>query len=188
MIGEITFTGAPTYGSGRTGFVHFAPVNHPPDCSAVHPTPSSLWPPNHKLVKVELAGATDPDGDPVAIEVGTVTQDEPVHQKSRHKGASRAAPDAFKKSGRPAVVFLRAERRGGGDGRVYRIAFTATDGAGGSCTGEVTVGVPRKRAGAAVDSSPPSYDSLAWQPHGHRGDDDDDDDRDERDRHGRGRR
>ena len=39
-------------------------------------------------------------------------------------------------------VFVRAERSGKGDGRVYRIAFTGSDGKGGECTGSVTVGVP----------------------------------------------
>ena len=48
-----------------------------------------------------------------------------------------------------------------GDGRVYRIAVTATDSHGASCTGTATMGVPRHKRRPAVDSAPPSYDSLA---------------------------
>ena len=44
----------------------------------------------------------------------------------------------------------------GGNGRVYRISFTADDGNGGSCTGEVLVSVPKSQGkkGAAVDDGP----------------------------------
>ena len=64
--------------------------------------------------------------------------------------------------GQAHVVRLRADARdSGGDGRVYRIAFRATDGNGGECAGVAQVTVPRHRHRPAVDSAPPSYDSLA---------------------------
>jgi hypothetical protein len=135
QIGEIAFPGPPTY--DHTAVIHFAPVNHPPDCTAVHAAPSTLWPPNGKLVRVTLAGATDPDGDPAVVMVKSVTQDEPVR---------RALPDAVIPN-EPGAVLLRAKRRGSGDGRVYRIAFEATDGVGGSCEGTTTVAVPHDRHG-----------------------------------------
>jgi hypothetical protein len=46
---------------------------------------------------------------------------------------------------------VRAERVGSGNGRVYHVSFTATDELGLSCSGEVTVGVPRSRHGTPVD-------------------------------------
>ncbi len=123
--------------------------NRPPDCSHVTATPDTLWPPNHKLVPLSLSGATDPDGDQVTLTISGVTQDEPT-------GSS---PDAVLG---PASndVSLRPERDGSGDGRVYRIAFKATDGRGGECTGTATVVVPHDHGSAAVNSAPPSYDSL----------------------------
>jgi hypothetical protein len=59
-------------------------------------------------------------------------------------------------------VFLRAERSETGDGRVYRVSFTGSDGLGGSCSGTVTVGVPKNMGAGAtpVDSAPPSFDSF----------------------------
>ena len=122
--------------------------NRPPDCSTVRATPASLGAPNHRLITVTISGGTDPDGDQVDLEITGVTQDEPV----------TGPPDAVATSV-PHRVRLRAERDPHGDGRVYRIAFEATDGRGGTCTGFATAGV-RKGSQAPVDSAPPSYDSF----------------------------
>jgi dipeptidyl aminopeptidase/acylaminoacyl peptidase len=126
------------------------PVNRAPDCSAVRATRASLWAPTHKLVTVRIFGAVDPDGDPVGLAVTGVTQDEPTG----------AAPDAAA-GATPAELRLRAERNPRGDGRVYRIAFEATDGRGGECAGTAKVRVPHDRGHPARDSAPPSYDSFA---------------------------
>jgi hypothetical protein len=123
-------------------------ANQPPDCSGVSPSSGVLWPPNGKLHDVRLSGATDPDGDPVTLTVTGVTQDEPV---GRGGDAARGASSDH--------VLLRAARSGGDDGRVYQVAFSASDGEA-TCTGVVKVSVPHSRARAAVDSAPPSYDSL----------------------------
>jgi hypothetical protein len=54
----------------------------------------------------------------------------------------------------PNQVWLRAERSGTGDGRVYWVAFLVTDGLGGQCTGVAQVGVPHDQGGhsSPVDS------------------------------------
>lgn len=46
---------------------------------------------------------------------------------------------------------MRAERAGKGNGRVYHIRFTADDGHGGGCTGEVLVGVSHNKKDTPVD-------------------------------------
>ena len=56
------------------------------------------------------------------------------------------------------TVLLRAERDGSGDGRVYRIHFTASD-LEGSSAGVVTVTVPHSKRSIAVDSGM-AYDST----------------------------
>jgi hypothetical protein len=106
-----------------------------------------LWPPNHKLVLVTLSGATDADGDPVAITIVGVTQDEPVRDNPLDR------PDALI-GAVGGSVWLRAERQGNGDGRVYRISYMASDGKGGTCGGVVVVGVPHDLGARsiAVDS------------------------------------
>jgi Bacterial Ig domain len=122
-----------------------AAINRPPDCSTATASPSSLWPPNHKLRLVTVAGVTDPDGDPVTISITGVTQDEPLNGTGDGNTSPDAAPGPSSNQ-----VLLRSERRGAGDGRVYRISFTASDGRGGTCRGTVFVGVPHDRGGGST--------------------------------------
>ena len=102
---------------------------------------------------VNINGVTDPDGDPVTIVATSVRQDEPT--TGQGQGAGNTFTDA---SLTPLAV--RSERNGNpktpGDGRVYHIAFTATDASDNSCTGEVTVCVPhdRRRGAHCVDGGP----------------------------------
>ena len=70
------------------------------------------------------------------------------------KGSGKTSPDGQGVGTSTAEV--RAERVGGGNGRVYRISFTADDGNGGSCSGEVLVRVPKsqgKKASAVDDGA-----------------------------------
>jgi hypothetical protein len=136
-------------------FVETVTINRPPDCKKLAANPPSLWPPNHKFVTVTVSGS-DPDGDPVTVTVTGVTQDEPLNGL----GDGDTSPDAASVSGHPNQVKLRAERSGTGDGRVYKVAATATDGTD-RCSGTAIVGVPHDQSGPpAVDSSPPSYNSF----------------------------
>ena len=107
------------------------PVNRAPGCAAVRATPNELWPPNKRLRRVTLTGATDPDRDTVGLTVTDVTHDE-----------GDAAGD-WLRGGRSADVLLRAARDPHGDGRLYTISFEATDEHGASCAGEAAVEVPR---------------------------------------------
>ncbi len=133
--------------SAGPDFVQTVNLNRPPDCKTLAAKPASLWPPNHKFVTVTLSGS-DPDGDPVTVTVGGVTQDEPLNGL----GDGDTSPDAAWVTGHSEQVKLRAERSGKGDGRVYRITVTLTSGAD-KCTGTVNVGVPHDQSGpAAVDS------------------------------------
>jgi dipeptidyl aminopeptidase/acylaminoacyl peptidase len=134
-------------------FPDWQPLKRAPDCSKVRAAPDSI---EHavrpRFVPVALSGASGSDA--VSIRIDGVTQDEPVTSEG-----DPTSPDA--QSG-PAAdqVQLRAERNPRGDGRVYRLSFTASDGQGGSCAGTATVSVPRHRDEPAVDSAPPSYDSF----------------------------
>ena len=129
--------------------------NHPPDCGAVKANPDRLWPPNHRMQSVLVAGARDPDGDDLTTVITGVTQDEPVE---RFLGLE-ITPDA-QIGVKPGEVSLHAERDASRDGRVYRIAFTVTDVHAASCSGVARVGVPPSAHATAVDSGA-SYNSLA---------------------------
>jgi len=127
------------------------PPNTAPDCSGVQPSPSRLWSPNHKFRLVSLVGASDPDGDALSYEVRSVTQDEPVLRGVDARGGELSNQ-----------VWLRAERLGKGDGRVYRIEYLAQDGHGNACDGTAKVVVPHDRAHPAALDSGGSFDSFGF--------------------------
>ena len=95
---------------------------------------------------------------PVAITATSVRQDEIV--KGNGLGSGNTDPDATL-----SPLAVRAERNGNpktpGDGRVYHIGFTASDGNGGTCTGTALVCVPhdQRPTGVCIDGGP-LYDSL----------------------------
>jgi hypothetical protein len=123
-------------------------TNTPPGCSAVIATPDMLWPPNHKFRLVTLSGATDPDGDSLTYTITSVTQDEPVFGHGDTGPDAKSGPTSDSRRSRPTGsrrVYLRAERRGNGTGRLYFIAFTVTDGHRHICERSVTVTVPHDR-------------------------------------------
>jgi predicted extracellular nuclease len=125
-------------------------LNAPPNCSGAFASPDTLWPVNHQMVAIEILGVTDPDGDPITITIDSIFQDEPVNGL----GDGDTAPDGAGIG--TSTAWVRAERDGRGNGRVYHIFFTATDSYGNSCSGKVLVSVPKNlgRNGAAVDDGP----------------------------------
>jgi hypothetical protein len=119
--------------------------------------PNVLWPPNHKFRLVSMSGITGPDGAPVDVSVVTVTQDEPLNGL----GDGDTSPDA-KRGPTATQVYVRSERSGLSDGRVYRIDYWAVDAKGGVCIGATSVGVPHDmgQGSTPIDSAPPSYNSF----------------------------
>jgi hypothetical protein len=133
---------------------HFISIeNRPPDCSGAYASRQTLWPPNHKFVAIEVLGVVDPDGNEVSIVIDTIFQDEPVNDV----GDGNTSPDGRGIGADTAGV--RAERQGPGNGRVYRIGFTAYDGCDGTCTGEIEVGVPHDKKDVPIDDGT-VYDST----------------------------
>jgi hypothetical protein len=110
-------------------------TSRPLACESATASADMLWPPNGSLRPVQILGVTDPDNHAVAIAITGVTQDEPV----KGPGSGNTAPDAVIQGN---TALLRVERAGSGNGRVYRVAFQAGDGAGNTCGGAVLVRVP----------------------------------------------
>jgi hypothetical protein len=147
-------------GSGSDSLV-IEVLNRPPDCSAASPSIDIIWPADHKFVPVNVLGVTDPEQDEIAITIERIYQDEPVDTY----GDGSFTPDGQGVGTDTAEV--RAERAGTkkvpGNGRVYHIGFSADDGHGGSCSGEVLVGVPHDIKDTPVDEGA-LYDSTALAP------------------------
>ena len=101
----------------------------PPTITSVSASPSTLWPPNHKMVDVTINySATDNCGPPTS-KISGVTSNEPI------SSSDYAILDAHH-------VNLSADRLGSGNGRIYTIALTCTDSSGNSSSQSVMVTVP----------------------------------------------
>jgi hypothetical protein len=129
----------------------------PPVCSEAVPSIATLWPPNHVFVAVEVLGVNDPEGDSVEITIDGILQDEAVDAP----GSGSTSRDG--RGVGTGTAEVRAERACGGNGRVYHITFTADDGDGGTCSGEVLIGVPKSRWHTPVDDGA-LYDSTVVIP------------------------
>jgi hypothetical protein len=100
-------------------------------------TPSTLWPPNGKLVPVDVAVTVSDDTAGSAgfvLSTATVTRGDPERDIV---GFDTGTPDD---SG-----FLRAERGGNERERVYSLTYTAHDLAGNAAGCEARVVVPHDR-------------------------------------------
>jgi len=137
-LGTHVLTLNATDNSGNTGTdtVNVTVVDTTPPELTVSLSPDSLWPPNHKYVQVEATVTAEDAGDPApTITLVSVTSNEP----DNGQGDGNTVND---------IVIIdcynfefRAERSGGGVGRVYTITYQATDAAGNSIQASATVTV-----------------------------------------------
>jgi probable HAF family extracellular repeat protein len=104
----------------------------PPVIAGAVADPSTLWPPNGKVVTVSVAYEATDEGGAVTCDLG------PVAANERITADDWAVVD-------PHHVRLRAERSGAGTGRLYTIPITCTDPSGNSTRAETVVQVPHDR-------------------------------------------
>ena len=123
-------------------------VTVPPTCEDAYPSEDILWPPNHKFVSVGILGVEDACGEPTTITIDSIFQDEPINGL----GDGDTAPDGAGLG--TSTAELRVERSGTDNGRVYHVAFTATDERGVTCEGLVKVGVPHDKKDTPIDGGP----------------------------------
>ncbi|HXI22791.1 MAG TPA: immunoglobulin-like domain-containing protein [Pyrinomonadaceae bacterium] len=116
-----------------------------------------LWSPNHNYVTFSVsdfvASVTDSCDTSLVLNgvvISKVTSDE----LENSDGDGNTLNDIVIAAGCKSVQ-LRAERAGGGDGRVYTIYFQVTDASGNVGTATATVTVPlSQESGPAIDSEP----------------------------------
>lgn len=117
-------------------------VDDEPPVLAPTASRTTLWPPNHQMVPVNVMSNIIENGSgPVSL-VASVTSNEPANGL----GDGDTSPDWELQSinqGTGAIaLLLRAERAGTGSGRIYTITLTATDAAGNVGQAQVMVLVP----------------------------------------------
>jgi hypothetical protein len=120
----------------------------PPEIS-VSVTPTVLWPPNHKMVEVvpTVTVVDNCDPNPV-VELTSITMNEGESENTFDldfdvdPSVGYVGDDIKIESEK---IFLRAERAGNSDGRVYTITYRVTDMWGNSSTASTTVIVPHNQ-------------------------------------------
>jgi TolB protein len=113
-----------------------ATVRHvrPPTITRVTATPSVLWPPNSKTVRVSVEVGASDDSDPApACRITGVTSNELIGGTAWQIIA-------------PLTVDLRAERFGQGTGRIYTLSVVCTNSSELSSTTTVPVTVPHDQS------------------------------------------
>ena len=106
-----------------------------PPAVTVEVSPSTLWPPNGKMVpvRVSLSVQDDEDSNPLVV-LESITCDDGCDASQDVVGAAYGTDDR--------EFSLRAKRSGGGSGRTYTITSSATNAAGGVATDTAAVVVP----------------------------------------------
>jgi len=135
---QITYAVSDGYNTSSVTRTVYVVDTTPPVMSAVSPDPSVLWPPNHQFITVRLSYSfTDNSG--AAVCSAGVLSNEPVNGT----GDGDTAPD-WQVVNRTTVQ-LRAERAGGGSGRVYTVIVTCRGASGNAAAKSTMVNVPKSK-------------------------------------------
>lgn len=105
--------------------------------------PTQLWPPNHKLVPIQVSVVSTDNCPGVSYVLTDVISNEPENGVAD----GNTAPDITNAEvGSMDLEFsLRSERAGNGDGRVYTLSYTAKDGSNNEAEDEATVEVAKSK-------------------------------------------
>jgi len=137
---RVEYTVADTAGNRAVATRDISVVDSIPPALTVTATPSVLWPPNHKMVSVELAVTVSDRCDPrPTFRLIQASSNEPANAS----GDGNTSTDIIAAVGAATTtVQLRAERQGGGSGRTYALTYAATDASNNQRTGSASVIVP----------------------------------------------
>jgi hypothetical protein len=139
----VSVTATDACGAQTNDFAEAVVVDDTPPEITVALDPSTLWPPNHKLVPIQATVVASDNCPGVSFALAGLTSDEPENGL----GDGDTAPDIVDAVlGTPDLEFsLRSERAGGGDGRTYTATYTAGDGSGNEAEASGTVKVPKSQ-------------------------------------------
>lgn len=105
----------------------------------------TLWPPDHKIVPIHVTvEASDAMSGLQSVVLTSITSNEPSdgsgdgHTSNDIQGAEYGTNDTD--------FYLRAERSGNSDGRIYTVIYTATDKAGNVTVATATITVPHDQS------------------------------------------
>lgn len=134
-ITTITFFGTDNAGNIESAHTLTIQLDKTPPTVACSASPNVLWPPNNKLVSVNLSvTVSDALSGPAGFTLVSVTNNEPDSGQGDVQGFVTGTAST---SGQ-----LRATRLGSGTGRVYTLTYSGSDKAGNTASCTTTVAVP----------------------------------------------
>ncbi len=114
-------------------------LDNTPPVLTLSVTPDVLWPPDHQMVEItaKVSATDDRDPDP-EVDLVSITSNEDQNDL----GDGNTESDIVVENG---TIYLRAERSGLGNDRIYTITYRARDAAGNTSTASATVTVPHDK-------------------------------------------
>jgi hypothetical protein len=109
---------------------------------ALRSSASILWPPNRRMVPVQVAAAARDACGPVTVVLVSATSSEPDDAPGPGDGGTTGDISGAAIGTPDFDLGLRAERDASGPGRTYTLTYRATDAAGNATTATVTILVP----------------------------------------------
>lgn len=135
-------------GNEATAVVGMINIDSTPPSATCEATPALLWPANHRLVAVRaIVDVTDLLSGPAGFVLVSAASSEPDDASGGGDGATTGDVQGFAPLSADTEGWVRAERAGGGTGRVYTLTYQGTDRAGNLvlCTPAVVVPPDRGR-------------------------------------------
>jgi hypothetical protein len=127
-------------GATDTDTVTVTVVDTTPPVVSLRMSPDRIWPPNHKMKTVQaILNIQDCDSAP-RVQLVSVTSNEPDNGLGDGDTSNDIAGASLGTDDRSVQV--RAERAGGGSGRVYTFTYRVTDASGNATTVSANVTVP----------------------------------------------
>jgi len=166
---QVTLVVTDAAGQQATAASAVVVVDTAPPALAVGVAPTSLWPPNHRMVEVQAQVVVADVCGAATFELVSVVSNEP--DDAPGEGDGRTLGDVAGAGEVPGdtTFLIRAERSATGDGRIYTATYRATDASGNTRTAAATVVVPLTRNGVSepliqTAEEGPAGTLLAWAP------------------------
>jgi hypothetical protein len=138
----ITLTVDDGHGATATDTVVVTVVDQTaPVIASATASPNALWPPNHAMraVAIGVVATDNCDAAPIC-RIASATSNEPTNGR----GDGNTTPDVALTGS--LTLDARAERAGGGSGRVYTVGVACVDVAGNTSSTDVPITVPKSQA------------------------------------------
>jgi len=167
---QVTFTATDASGNTANCTIPIVVRDTTPPALTLTSSPSVLWPPNHRMVPVQVGWQVSDACDPAAdVALVSVASSEPDDAPGTGDGETTGDIEGAAPGGPVTAIQLRAERSGVGAGRTYTLTYRARDASGNAAPAIGVVTVPHD-LGAGPEpllmrlepASPPGAARIYW--------------------------